>query len=268
MKKCTSSLLIAALIFTAIILTSCQPSAPQRKRSNADIIKEMVSGYGKTQNSKAVQANLEELTEQDLAEGTRWTQIMDFWKYANDEMVLNYAVPEDLDDSRALCFAVLGFQLNPDGTMKDELIGRLQTALTCAEAYPNAYILCTGGGTAEKNRNATEAGMMAQWLEDNGIPSQRIIVENTSLTTTQNVQFSYNIILDEYPIIQHIVVVSSDYHIPWGIVLWETQFLLADSDADRDPIHVVSNVAYEAKETHTYPIPYYQAAGILDIAGL
>ena len=39
--------------------------------------------------------------------------------------------------------------------MKDELVNRLTVALRCAEKYPRAYIVCTGGGTAEKNENAT-----------------------------------------------------------------------------------------------------------------
>ena len=48
--------------------------------------------------------------------------------------------------------------------MKDELIERLNTALRSLEKYPNAYVVCTGGGTAADNDSATEAGEMAKWL--------------------------------------------------------------------------------------------------------
>ena len=41
--------------------------------------------------------------------------------------------------------------------MKDELLGRLNVALSCAERYPKAYVLCTGGGTARNSPDATEA---------------------------------------------------------------------------------------------------------------
>ena len=58
-----------------------------------------------------------------------------------------------------------------------ELADRLNVALASAEKYPNAYILCTGGGTASKNAKVTEAGQMAQWLTDRGISQERIITE-------------------------------------------------------------------------------------------
>ncbi len=70
---------------------------------------------------------------------------------------------------------ILGFQLNPDGSMKDELIERLKVGLKSAEKYPNAYIVCTGGGTAAENAEATEAGEMAKWLEEQGVAKERII---------------------------------------------------------------------------------------------
>lgn len=73
----------------------------------------------------------------------------------------NDVLPDGLPDTDELCIVVLGFQLNPDGSMRDELINRLNVALRSAEKYPNAYIVCTGGGTASGNASATEAGEMA-----------------------------------------------------------------------------------------------------------
>ena len=79
---------------------------------------------------------------------------------------------------------------NDDSTMKDELVGRLQTALASAQKYPNAYVAVTGGGTAKNNPNAIEADQMAAWIIANGLDENRLIVENKSKSTVQNAQFT------------------------------------------------------------------------------
>lgn len=79
---------------------------------------------------------------------------------------------------------------NDDSTMKDELVGRLQTALASAQKYPNAYVAVTGGGTAKNNPNAIEADQMAVWIIANGLDDNRLIVENKSKSTVQNAQFT------------------------------------------------------------------------------
>ena len=55
---------------------------------------------------------------------------------------------------------ILGQRLKADGSMKDELIRRLKVGLDVSEQYPNAYVVCTGGGTAKENKEVTEAGQM------------------------------------------------------------------------------------------------------------
>ena len=83
-----------------------------------------------------------------------------------------------------LLWIVLGFQLNPDGTMKDELIERLNVALASAGKYKNAYVVCTGGGTAAENESATEAGEMSKWLEQHGNPQpvqpKQVVIDEQS----------------------------------------------------------------------------------------
>ena len=55
--------------------------------------------YGDTQ----IRALEEELREADPELGETWTGIMDYWEYANREMPINAALPDDLpqDDSLA-----------------------------------------------------------------------------------------------------------------------------------------------------------------------
>ena len=113
---------------------------------------------------------LQELAAVDADTASRWERIMELWKSSNTALTIRYDEPTaDLPDTDELCFVVLGFQLNPDGSMREEMIERLTVALRCAETYPNALIVCTGGGTAAEDETATEAGRMADWLIDNGV---------------------------------------------------------------------------------------------------
>ena len=89
----------------------------------------------------------------------------------------------------------------------------------------------------------TEADAMAGWLEEQGIQSDRIIVENKSLTTAQNAIYSFDILSEKYPEVSQIALVSSDYHIPWAVILFETRFILGES-----PLRVVSNAVYPTEQ--------------------
>ena len=170
-------------------------------------------------------------------------QLLHYWESTEDSSFLNVdgdysGIPED--DS--VCFVVLGYQLKSDGTMRKELIGRLETALNMAKQYPNSYVLVTGGGTAPGNAKVTEAGSMAEWLLDNGLDEKRIIIENQSMTTAENALFSFNILNRDYPEIQSIVMVTSDYHVAMGALLFEAQALWTEGE-NKQP-HVINNVPY------------------------
>ena len=100
--------------------------------------------------------------------------------------------------------------------MREELLQRLQVLKRCAEQYPRALIVCTGGGTAADNPEATEAGTMAAWLAENGISRERILVEDKSKTTAQNAMFSLEILAKDEPQVKQLAIVSSDSNIATG----------------------------------------------------
>ena len=181
----------------------------------------------------------------DAAQSDAWRSIMNYWSYAHCNAALNLDVlPDGLPDDDSLCIVVLGYALASDGSMQKELIGRLKVTLASAEKYPNAYILCTGGGTASNNGSVTEGGQMASWLEKQGIDRSRIIVENKSLSTVQNALFSYKILREQYPEVQHLAIVTSDYHVSWGHVSFATEISRAVC-VNLDPYKdIVSNAAY------------------------
>ncbi len=224
------------------------------------IIEEIVTFYGQYGDEAEGQINvlLGDLEAVDPTACARWSTIMDLWK---EEPAINEGIlPDGLPETDELCLVALGFQLNPDGTMREELIERLKVVLASSRKYPDALIVCTGGGTAADNPNATEAGMMAQWLIDNGIDADRVIVEDHSLTTAQNAICTFDILEKRYTQVKQLAILSSDYHIATGTLLFGAEAILRDSD-----IRVVSNAAYKAP-TGTLSA-MFQAGALIELSG-
>ena len=149
--------------------------------------------------------------------------------------------------------------------MKDELIERLKVAKASAEKYPHALIVCTGGGTAAENPDVTEAGRMADWLIANGIDAQRVIVEDQSLTTAQNAIFTWKILTEQYPQVKQLAIVSSDYHIATGTLLFNAEAILQAEDAGKEIMPVVSNAAWHAPSGTLSPM--FQAGALIELSG-
>lgn len=201
--------------------------------------------YGR---ADVIARDVKQLMEIDTASGERWQEITDFWAKINERDFVNMdELPDDLPDDNSLCIVVMGYCLNPDGSMRDELIGRLETAVKAANKYKNAYVLVTGGPTASDDKTATEADSMAGWLKDNGIAEERIIVENRSLTSATNAIYSYDILEKDYPYVKNVVIVTSEYHVPLGSLLYNTEFILRESN-----IRVISNAAYRTGNNHVF----------------
>ena len=262
-----------AFLLSAVLLASV-PGCSTGGQSAADpagvqkIVEEIAVDYG-TYGSEAderIRSLLKDLSKADPSAGKRFEKIMDIWKSPELGKNLNYDVlPDGLPDTDELCIVVLGFQLNPDGTMKDELIERLKVALASANKYKNAYIVCTGGGTAAENESASEAGEMAKWLEQNGVAKQRIIVENHSITTAQNAIFTYDILTSLYPSVKKLAIVSSDYHIATGELLFKAEAVTRANTPGNEKLEVISNAAYQAPSGTLSAM--FQAGALIEIFG-
>ncbi|MBR4579961.1 MAG: YdcF family protein [Lachnospiraceae bacterium] len=274
MKNHRKILYIFSLV-CMLILAGCtgkktknqEPETPV-ERTTQDIIEEMVvyhGTYGDAASQKEAEL-LAELSSKDPQSGKNWEEIMGLWKDVNTDLPLNYTVlPDGLDQSDALCLVVLGFQLNPDGSMKDELIERLNVVLNSAEKYPNALIVCTGGGTASGNPDATEAGRMAEWLIEKGVDENRIIVEDQSLTTAQNAIYSCRILIEKYPQVNQLAIISSDYHIATGTLLFDAESILLSEDSGEKPFTIVSNAAWKAPSGSLSTM--FQAGALIELSG-
>ena len=178
-------------------------------------IQQLISYYRHYQQDAAgdIQRVLDEMCAENLEEGARWTEIMNSWRWINEQMpVQSDVLPDGLAEDNRLCIVVMGFALETNGSMKPELISRLEVALESARKYPNAILVCTGGATSQR-ADITEAGQMGDWLQKQGIPKSRIIRETASLSTTANAVNCYKLLNRAYPQVDSIAVVTSDYHI-------------------------------------------------------
>lgn len=107
---------------------------------------------------------------------------------------------------------VLGCGLLPDGSMRPELISRLQAAWVQAVAAPFSPIVTTGGNP----RNGIAEGQaMAAWLIGHGIPASRVFPETRAGSTVANALFAGRIIRSIGA--EDAVIVTSANHIRRGI---------------------------------------------------
>ena len=268
MKKILTVFLAVLMAMIMIIPATAEEENAAEERTAQDIIEELAVYYG-TYGSEAEDLTaglLDELCESDPAAGKKWADIMALWKTANTDLEIHENIlPDGLPETDELCLVVLGFQLNPDGSMKDELIERLKVALACAEKYPNAFVICTGGGTAAENDSATEAGEMGKWLTENGVDAQRVIVEDRSLTTAQNAIYTFGILQEKYPQVKQLAIISSDYHIATGTLLFGAEATLLAEQAGEETIRVVSNAAYPAPSGTLSTM--FQAGALIELSG-
>ena len=253
MKNIGIALILVLCLTVGVMLpvrAEGEPKTPAQRMIERIVVSYAASG----EKDGAAMAELRSL---DPELGEKWTRIMALWE---TPVTVNTALPDGLPEDGSLCLAALGFQLNPDGTMRDELIERLKVVLAASEKYPQAFIVCTGGGTAADDPTASEAGRMAEWLEKHGVEPSRLIVEDRSLTTAQNAVFTFDILEAQYPQVRQIAIISSDYHIATGVLLFGAEAILRDSGAK-----VVSNAAWHAPGGSLSAM--FQAGALIELSG-
>lgn len=240
----------------------------EKKRAANEIAADIATQYGKygAEAKDSISELFKEFDSVDKDSAQRWRKVMDVWTSPELGDPLHYDVlPDGLPDTNEFCIVVLGFKLNDDGTMQDELIQRLTVALNSANKYKNALIVCTGGGTAKENENATEAGEMAKWLIEQGIAKDRIIVEDQSKTTAQNAMFTYDKLTKDHSEVKKLAIVSSDYHIKTGELLFKAQAIFKAEKAGEEKWEVVSNAAWKAPSGALNTM--FQAGALIELSG-
>jgi uncharacterized SAM-binding protein YcdF (DUF218 family) len=115
------------------------------------------------------------------------------------------------DDPDAPYLLVLGAGVN--GTVPSlSMLNRLEAAKAYLEEYRDATVIVSGGQGA--GEDITEAECMRLWLEESGIEPDRIIKEEKSSSTQENIRFALDIIAGRGGDPRgRLAIVSSEYHL-------------------------------------------------------
>ena len=105
------------------------------------------------------------------------------------------------------CLIVLGAQVKGTRVSK-ALDQRLSRAEEYLREHEDTIVIVSGGqGPGE---DISEAEAMKNWLADRGIAEERILEENKSVNTSQNIRFSQELIEDKSAAVG---IVSNDFHV-------------------------------------------------------
>lgn len=111
---------------------------------------------------------------------------------------------------------VLGAQVLANGEASVQLANRLEQVLKAYEENNCLIITCGARGGDEP---MPEADFMKEWLVQKGVPSDRVLAENTSFNTRQNIDNAVALLPDSAA--YTFLIVTSDYHLPRALALAE-----------------------------------------------
>ncbi|MBS6475429.1 MAG: YdcF family protein [Clostridiales bacterium] len=123
--------------------------------------------------------------------------------------IAEYAL-HDNADQREDAVIVLGAGINGD-TVSSQLACRLDVAADYCKANTNAVIVVSGGQGAQET--ITEALAMERYLISKGISAERIIREETSVSSRTNLVNSKKILDDYFDTDYKTLLITSDYHV-------------------------------------------------------
>ena len=91
------------------------------------------------------------------------------------------------------------------------LAHRLNAAAEYWNENPEAYIVVTGG--LGNRATITEAEAMARFLTAKGVPRERILLEEQSTSTYENLSFAKEILDERFPQGFRAVLITNDFHV-------------------------------------------------------
>ena len=110
---------------------------------------------------------------------------------------------------------ILGSVILGEDTPSGQLVERMDRAVVYLKSHSNAKAVCCGG-CFRKEQKVSEAQIIKNYLMNNGIEEERILLEDKSTTTYENFEFALKIIADDSgKSVEEtkIAYLTSDYHI-------------------------------------------------------
>ena len=130
---------------------------------------------------------------------------------------------------------VLGAKVKQD-SLSLSLRYRLDAALAYANENPHVTLILSGGQGADEPMSEAEA--MRRFLTDNGIEESRLILEDASTSTYENLLFSKKLLPSG---VDSITIISSDFH------LARAQWIAGSLDLKSDVVAAQTPKVVEAK---------------------
>lgn len=125
-------------------------------------------------------------------------------------LILTNAYNKQHETTQVNYVVVLGCAIFPDGALTLTLMKRLNAAYDYLVDNPDTICIVSGG--QGENEPTTEAYAMAEYLIEKGIDADRIIKEETSTSSMENLRNSKEIML-QYDKELTVAIVTSDFHI-------------------------------------------------------
>lgn len=148
---------------------------------------------------------------------------------------------------------ILGAKVKPGGVPSLSLKSRLEVAVQYLTNYPHVKVIVSGGQGPDEDR--TEASVMKDYLEQKGIEASRIIIEDQSTSTYENLLFSKELLPKET---KKITIVSNDFHLKRAKYLAETLHFEVDVVSAKTPKSVEAKLRIRERAAllKTYIIGY------------
>ncbi len=113
---------------------------------------------------------------------------------------------------------IFGCQVKPDGP-SILLRDRLETALAYLADHPDLTVVVTGGKGDDEHQS--EAQCMYDYLTARGVDGEKILMEDRSRNTWQNVNYTLELLKEKgYDTTQDVLLVSNGFHLARIELLW------------------------------------------------
>ncbi|MBU1377091.1 MAG: YdcF family protein [Alphaproteobacteria bacterium] len=150
--------------------------------------------------------------------------------------------------SAAPLIVIFGAVVRPDGSPSAALLRRIGHGLEAAREHPDAPILCSGGAPRP---GPTEASIMARVLLAAGIAPDRLVLDEASLTTLDNVAATVaRVEVGGHP---YVVACSDAYHLPRIWLLLALHGVECRSWRGREPTPLGHGIAMGLREVLAIP---------------
>ncbi|MCH7322046.1 YdcF family protein [Solibacillus sp. MA9] len=144
---------------------------------------------------------------------------------------------------------ILGAKVKPGGVPSLSLKYRLDVATDYLQQYPHVTAIVSGGQGIDEDQ--TEASVMYDYLVRAGIDAERILIEDKSTSTYENIKFSKQLLPENTT---KITIVSNDFHLKRANILAKKLGLDSDVIAAPTPkvVELKSRIRERAALLKTY----------------